>query len=45
MNATTFSALVLLAALLFVGFWPKSLTTPLNATLNAVYVAPAAAGK
>ncbi len=30
-------ALILLAALLFVGFWPKSLSTPLNATLNAVY--------
>ena len=39
-------ALILLAALLFVGFWPKSLSTPLNATLNAVYTAPVAtAGK
>ena len=37
-------ALVLLAALLFVGFWPKSLSTPLNDTLNAVYAtAPATA--
>ncbi len=35
-------ALILLAALLFVGFWPKSLSTPLNATLAAVYAAPAA---
>jgi NADH-quinone oxidoreductase subunit M len=34
-------ALILLAALLFVGFWPKSLSTPLHATLTAVY-APAA---
>jgi len=38
-------ALILLAALLFIGFWPKSLSTPLNATLTAVYAAPAAAGK
>jgi len=38
-------ALILLAALLFIGFWPKSLSTPLNATLNAVYAAPAASGK
>jgi len=28
-------ALVLLAALLFIGFWPKSLTGPLNAALTA----------
>jgi NADH-quinone oxidoreductase subunit M len=28
-------ALLLLAALLFVGFWPKSLTTPINAALAA----------
>ncbi len=34
-------ALILLAALLFVGFWPKSISTPLNATLDAVYSAPA----
>ncbi|MFT3783925.1 MAG: NADH-quinone oxidoreductase subunit M [Nibricoccus sp.] len=33
-------ALLLLAALLFVGFWPKSISTPLNATLQAIY-APA----
>jgi NADH-quinone oxidoreductase subunit M len=38
-------ALILLAALFFVGFWPRSLTTPLNATLNAVYARPAASGK
>jgi NADH-quinone oxidoreductase subunit M len=38
-------ALLLLAALLFLGFWPKSLSTPLNATLQAVYAAPAAPGK
>jgi NADH-quinone oxidoreductase subunit M len=36
-------ALILLAALLFIGFWPKSLSTPLNATLTAVYSAPARA--
>jgi len=30
-------ALVLLVALLFVGFWPKSITTPLNATLQTLY--------
>ena len=35
-------ALILLAALLFIGFWPKSLSTPLDATLHAVYAAPAA---
>jgi NADH-quinone oxidoreductase subunit M len=29
-------ALILLAALLFIGFWPKSLATPLNATLTAL---------
>jgi len=28
-------ALILLAALFFVGFWPKSLTTPLNAELTS----------
>jgi len=38
-------ALLLLAALLFLGFWPKSLSTPLNATLQAVYAAPAETGK
>lgn len=38
-------ALILLAALLFIGFWPKSLSTPLNTTLNAVYAAPAASGQ
>lgn len=30
-------ALILLAALLFVGFWPKSLSTPLNSTLAAAF--------
>lgn len=30
-------ALVLLAALLFVGFWPKSISSPLNAALQAIY--------
>ena len=32
-------ALILLAALLFVGFWPKSLSTPLNSTLTAAFPA------
>jgi NADH-quinone oxidoreductase subunit M len=32
-------ALILLAALLFVGFWPKSLSTPLNNTLQSIYPA------
>jgi len=30
-------ALILLAGLLFVGFWPKSISTALNATVKAVY--------
>jgi NADH-quinone oxidoreductase subunit M len=30
-------ALILLAALLVVGFWPKSLSTPLNSTLAAAF--------
>jgi NADH-quinone oxidoreductase subunit M len=41
-------ALILIGALFFIGFWPKSLSTPLNAALNAVYpakVVTAAAGK
>jgi NADH-quinone oxidoreductase subunit M len=45
-------ALVLLAALLFIGFWPKSLSTPLNNTLQSIYpaaiqaaTAPAVASK
>jgi NADH-quinone oxidoreductase subunit M len=39
-------ALILLAALLFVGFWPKSITTSLNAALvDAVPSAPIAAAK
>jgi NADH-quinone oxidoreductase subunit M len=33
-------ALLLLAALLFIGFWPKSLSTPLNAALHPVWPAP-----
>jgi NADH-quinone oxidoreductase subunit M len=32
-------ALLLLAALLFIGFWPKSLSTPLNNTLQSIYPA------
>jgi len=35
-------ALILLAALFFIGFWPKSITTPLNDTLNALAAEPAA---
>jgi NADH-quinone oxidoreductase subunit M len=45
-------ALILLAALLFIGFWPKSLSTPLNQTLQSLYpaavqsaTAPAVASK
>lgn len=38
-------ALVLLAALLFIGFWPKSITTTLNAELTAQPVAAVAAAK
>ena len=34
-------ALILLAALLFVGFWPKSLTGPINAALTPAAAAPA----
>jgi NADH-quinone oxidoreductase subunit M len=36
-------ALLLLALLLFIGFWPRSISTPLNATLQTVY-APVEAG-
>jgi NADH-quinone oxidoreductase subunit M len=32
-------ALVLLVALLFLGFWPRSISTPLNAALQAIYPA------
>jgi NADH-quinone oxidoreductase subunit M len=32
-------ALILLVALLFVGFWPKSISTPLNSALQAIYAA------
>ena len=32
-------ALVLLIALLFIGFWPKSISAPLNAALQAIYPA------
>ncbi|MET0262246.1 MAG: NADH-quinone oxidoreductase subunit M [Rariglobus sp.] len=35
-------ALILIAALFFIGFWPKSLSVPLNAALEAVYPAKAA---
>ena len=35
-------ALILIVALFFIGFWPKSLSTPLNAALEAVYPAKAA---
>ncbi len=35
-------ALLLLAALLFIGFWPKSLSTPLNAALHPAWPAPGA---
>jgi NADH-quinone oxidoreductase subunit M len=38
-------ALILLTALLFIGFWPQSLSVPLNVTLAAVYAPPAAAAK
>jgi NADH-quinone oxidoreductase subunit M len=38
-------ALILLAALLFIGFWPKSLSTPLNATLTEIYTPAASAAK
>jgi len=39
-------ALILLATLLFIGFWPKSLSAPLNDTLNTVYgTAAAVSGK
>ncbi|PTY06259.1 NADH-quinone oxidoreductase subunit N [Opitutaceae bacterium EW11] len=39
-----FPALVLLAALFFVGFWPKSISTALDATVKSVFhVSPAAA--
>ena len=30
-------ALLLLAALLFIGFWPRALSTPLNSTLTAMF--------
>jgi len=35
-------ALILLAALLFIGFWPKSISTPINAALSAPAVQTAA---
>ncbi len=34
-------ALILIAALFFIGFWPKSLSTPLNTALETVYPAKA----
>ena len=33
-------ALILIVALLFIGFWPKSISTPLNAALGVIYPAP-----
>jgi len=33
-------ALILIALLFFVGFWPKSITTPLNAAVASLYPAP-----
>jgi len=36
-------ALILLGSLLFIGFWPKSISRPINDTLTATY-APAAPG-
>ncbi len=36
-----FPALILLGALLFVGFWPKSITTAIDAALKPAAVAPA----
>jgi NADH-quinone oxidoreductase subunit M len=38
-----FPALILLAALLFVGFWPRSLSDPLNQVLPTLYPAAATA--
>jgi NADH-quinone oxidoreductase subunit M len=38
-------ALILLAALLFIGFWPKSISTPLNAALVDVARAEPKAGR
>jgi NADH-quinone oxidoreductase subunit M len=36
-------ALLLLGALLFIGYWPKAISTPLNAAVTALYPAPAPA--
>ncbi|MBW8781908.1 MAG: NADH-quinone oxidoreductase subunit M [Verrucomicrobia bacterium] len=33
-------ALILIAALFFIGFWPKSISTPLNSALEVIYPAP-----
>ena len=38
-------AMILLAALLFIGFWPRPLADPLNRTLQGLYPAAAAAGQ
>ena len=38
-------ALILLAALLFIGFWPKSLTAPIHATLTAAPAATSVAAR
>ncbi len=37
-------AMVLLAALLFIGFWPRAIADPLNRTLQGLYPAAPAAG-
>jgi NADH-quinone oxidoreductase subunit M len=34
--AEKFPAFILLAALLFIGFWPKSMSEPINATLGTM---------
>ena len=36
---------MLLAALFFLGFWPKALTAPLNTTLGEIYPAVEAVAK
>jgi len=36
-------ALILIAALLFIGFWPRSISTPLNSALEAIHHHPAPA--
>ncbi|HTJ77426.1 MAG TPA: NADH-quinone oxidoreductase subunit M [Rariglobus sp.] len=34
-------ALILVAALFFIGFWPRSISTPLNSAIEAIYHQPA----